>query len=136
MVAVESLPEIIRGVQWFGSSGLKTLSEYADISSAAAADLYVERPNILDLIEGTVDTNLMSVTPIESVPTKTAVTELVEAPTNAEAASSDVPPVTREVIIASFLSQSYSMEGTTKADKIMDEIAVFVRDITSSVTSL
>ena len=54
VVAVESLPETIRGVQGFDSSGLNTLSENADISSAAAADLSVESPNILDRIEGTV----------------------------------------------------------------------------------
>ena len=55
VVAVESLVEIVRAVQGVGSSGLNKRSEYADISSAAAADLSVESPNILDNFEGTVD---------------------------------------------------------------------------------
>ena len=36
VVAVKALPETIRGAQGFGSSGLNTLREYADISSATA----------------------------------------------------------------------------------------------------
>ena len=123
-MAVESLPATIRGVQGFGSSGLNTLSEYADISSAVADDISVESIDILDHIEGTVVPNLMAVTPIESVPPNTAVAELGEAPTTAEAASSAVPPVPPEVFFGSSPSQSYPMEGTTKADHIMDGIAV------------
>ena len=46
VVAVESLPETIRGAQGFGSSGLNTVSEYADIPSAAAADISVESVTI------------------------------------------------------------------------------------------
>ena len=69
------------------------MSEYADISSAAAADLSVESPNILDRIEGTVGPNVMAVIHIEYVPHNTAVAELGEAPTTAGAASSAVPPV-------------------------------------------
>ena len=64
------------------------MSEYADISSAAAADLSVESHNMLDHIDGTVDPNLKAVTPIESVRPNTAVAELGEATTTAEAASS------------------------------------------------
>ena len=75
VVAVESLPETISGVQWFGSSGLNTLSEYTDISLAAAADLSVESLNISDHFEGAVDPNLTAITPIYSVPPNTAVVE-------------------------------------------------------------
>ena len=100
------------------------MSKYANISSAAAADLSVERPNILDHVEGTVDSNLKVVTHIESVSTNTAVAVLGEAPTTAEFASSTVP-VHPEVISGSSPSQPYPMEGTTKADHIMDDIAVF-----------
>ena len=46
VVAVESLPETIRGAHRFGSSGLNTLSECADISSAAAADMSLENENV------------------------------------------------------------------------------------------
>ena len=67
VVAVDSLPETIRGVQCFGSSGLNTLSEYADISSAAAADLSVESFTILDHTECRVDTNLIDITPVDTV---------------------------------------------------------------------
>ena len=56
MVAVESLPETISGVQGIGLSGLNTMSEYTDIPSTAAADISVESPNIKDHTEGAVDT--------------------------------------------------------------------------------
>ena len=85
----------------------------------------VESRNISNHIEGTFYPNLMAVTHIESVPTNTAVAELWEAPTTAEAASSDVPPVPPEVFFGSSPSQSYPMKWTTKADHIMDDIAVF-----------
>ena len=78
----------------FGSSGLDALSEYCDISSAAADDIPVESVNILDHIEGTVDPNLMAVTPIDAVPTNTAVLEPVEEPTTTESAKLAVPPLT------------------------------------------
>ena len=51
MVAVESLPETIRGVQGFGSAGLNTLSEYTDIPSDAVADLSEDIVNSFNHIE-------------------------------------------------------------------------------------
>ena len=117
----------------FGSSGLNTLSEYTDISSAAAADISVESLNIFDHIEGTVDHNLMAVTPIEYVPSNTAVAELVEAPTTAEAASSAVHPVPPEVICGSYQSQSFTTEGTKKTDNIIKDIAVAIPEGTYSL---
>ena len=62
------MPETIRGAQWFGLSGLNVLTEYADIHSAAAADISAESANISDHIEGTVDHNLIPITPIDAVP--------------------------------------------------------------------
>ena len=64
MVAVKSQPETARGVQGSGSSGLNTLSEYADIPSAAAADILLESVKLLDHFEGAVDPNLMGITPL------------------------------------------------------------------------
>ena len=51
VVAVETLPETIRGAEVFGSSGLNVINENADISSAAAVDISVESVNILDHIQ-------------------------------------------------------------------------------------
>ena len=55
VVAVESLSETIRGAHGFGSSGLNTRSEYADIPSAADADISVGSVTIFDHIKSTVD---------------------------------------------------------------------------------
>ena len=49
----------------------------------------------------------------------------MEIPTTAEAAKSAVPPVPPEVFSWSYTSQSFTTEGTTKPDNIMDDIAVF-----------
>ena len=62
----------------------------------------MESVNILDHIDGTVEPNLMAVTYIEYVPPNTAVAELGEAPTTAEAASSAVPHVPPAVIFWEF----------------------------------
>ena len=51
------------------------MTEYADIPSAAAADISAESANISDHIEGTVDPNVISITPIDDVPDIVAVAD-------------------------------------------------------------
>ena len=101
VVAVDSLPETLRGAQVFGYLGLNAQSEYADISSAAAGDISVESVNILDNFQGTFCHNLIAISPIGSVPISTAVAEHWEVPTITEAATSAVPTVPPEVFIGS-----------------------------------
>ena len=51
------------------------MTEYADIPSAAAADISAESANISDHIEGTVDPNLIPITTIDVVPPMVAVAD-------------------------------------------------------------
>ena len=66
------------------------------------------------------------ITHVESVPRNTAVAELGEERTIVEPAKSALPPVPSEVFCRSSPSEAFPLEGTTKADHIMDHIAVFL----------
>ena len=68
------------------------MSEYTDIPSTAAADISVESVNSLDQIECTIDSNLIVIAPIETLPPNTAFAEHGNVPTTAETAKSAVLP--------------------------------------------
>ena len=113
-----------------------TLTQYSDTPSAADADTSAENSKVSDHIMGTVAANLIAITAIDTAPPNLVVAEHGDASTTAKTSTSVVPPVPPRRIFGSSKIQSYSLEGTTKADNIIVDIAVFFRDITRSVTSL
>ena len=124
MVAVESQPETARGVQGSGSSGLNTLSEYADIPSAAAADILLESVKLLDHFEGAVDPNLMGITPLTRFPL-TLQWQNMERQQQPRKLPNRLYLLYPRSIFGSSPSQSYTLEGITKPDLIMEDVAVF-----------
>ena len=113
-----------------------TLTEYSDTPSAADADTSAENSNVSDHIKGAVATNLITITPIDTAPPNLVVAEHGDASTTTKASTSVIPHIHPGVFFVSSKIQSYSLEGTTKADNIIVDIAVLFRDISRSVTSL
>ena len=102
-----------------------TLTEYSDTPSAADADRSAENSNISDHIKCTVATNLIDINPIDTAPPNLVVAEHGDASTTTKASTSAIPHVHPGVFFVSSKIQSYSLEGTTKADNIIVDIAVF-----------
>ena len=115
--------------------GLNTLIEYADIPSAAAADISVESVIISDHTEGTVDPSFIAITPIDVVPHNIVVAERGNASTTAEANTWGVPLYPRS-IFWEFHEPITSIGGDYKSISYYGRHCSIFRDIFSSVTGL